>query len=152
MEPVCVTLKEYPQIIQSILKDITVVSETATVLALHGDLGVGKTTFTQILAAELGVTDFVTSPTFVIQKIYPTRDKRWGRLVHIDAYRLDGFDNIEPLRLTDLWNEPTNLVVIEWPERIASHVPKQAIHIQFSVVDEFTRRVEIITDQYNMTI
>ena len=147
MESVCVKCEEYPKIIQSVLQNMTVAPKTAAVLALHGDLGAGKTTFTQVLAAELGVTDSVTSPTFVIQKIYSTNNKRWTRLVHIDAYRLNNGDDLKPLRLTELWGDPANLVVIEWPERIASHIPGHAIHLRFSVVNETTRRIEFIKDQ-----
>lgn len=141
------TREEYPKVIQSVLQNMTVASKTAAVLALHGDLGAGKTTFTQLLAKELGVTDSVTSPTFVIQKIYSTNDKWWTQLIHIDAYRLNDSDDLKPLRLTELWDDPANLVVIEWPERIASHIPGHAMHLRFSVINETTRRIEFIKDQ-----
>ena len=82
----------------------------ATVIGLFGDLGSGKTTFTQALARELGVTEDVTSPTFVIEKIYFLKDNQkpaenslrltktnhsenippiFEKLIHIDAYRLE---------------------------------------------------------------
>src|ERR1700754_3179272 len=67
-------------------------AQGATLVTLTGELGAGKTTFTQSLARALGVTDTVTSPTFVLEKIYSLPDSTQGftRLVHIDAYRLSG--------------------------------------------------------------
>src|SRR6059058_1561764 len=73
-----------------------------TVLALHGDLGVGKTTFVQGLARGLGVTDAVTSPTFNIFTVHRGRTN----LVHLDAYRLENAKQIEDLLLADFLISP----------------------------------------------
>jgi tRNA threonylcarbamoyladenosine biosynthesis protein TsaE len=62
---------------------------TSTILALQGNLGAGKTVFTKGAAEALGVTEHVTSPTFVIQKTYELTNQPWKQLVHIDAYRLE---------------------------------------------------------------
>ena len=69
----------------------------ATVLALHGELGAGKTTFTQTLARTLGVTDAVTSPTFVIMKLYELQHQSFETLIHIDAYRIEHSDEMRVL-------------------------------------------------------
>ena len=69
-------------------------SEGAVVCALHGDLGAGKTTFTQTLARELGVEEIVTSPTFVIMKNYELTNQPFEKLVHIDAYRIEEIDEM----------------------------------------------------------
>ena len=61
---------------------------TAVVMALYGDLGAGKSAFVKALAKALGVSGIVTSPTFVLQKIYPLQNQKFERLIHIDAYRL----------------------------------------------------------------
>src|ERR1700683_2680478 len=64
-------------------------ADGATLITLSGELGAGKTTFTQAVAKALGVEDIVNSPTFVIEKVYNLPEgKGFHRLVHIDAYRL----------------------------------------------------------------
>lgn len=105
----------------------------ATTLALSGDLGAGKTTFSQGIARALGVTEIVSSPTFVIEKIYDLRAQRWERLIHIDAYRLNGADELRILRWDELVRDPANLVLIEWPERVESAIPEDATRIRFDI-------------------
>lgn len=108
----------------------------ATVVALSGDLGAGKTTFAQALARALGVEEAITSPTFTIEKIYALKDRLWQRLVHIDAYRLKGPHELEALDWREMITDPGNLVVIEWPERIAESLPEGAIRIRFDIAGE----------------
>lgn len=122
----------------------TLEAEThATVLALKGDLGSGKTTFTQSLAEALGVTDHVTSPTFVIQKIYPLSQQKFTQLVHIDAYRMDSAHELAVLGFTKLLEEPNTLICIEWPERVAELIPKNATTLEFAFVNDTTRSVKM---------
>jgi len=90
----------------------------ATVLALSGELGAGKTTFTQGIARGLGVTEQVTSPTFVIQKTYPLDGQYFARLVHIDAYRLADEKELNAIDFQRYVEDSKNLIVIEWPERV----------------------------------
>ena len=99
------------------------------VLALHGDLGVGKTTFVQGLAAGFGCPDPVTSPTFTIYTLH-----QGGRrtLVHLDAYRLDSGAQIDSLMLEDFLVSPYCLAV-EWPEKIADWIPSEAWHIELGI-------------------
>lgn len=100
-----------------------------TVLALHGDLGVGKTTFVQGLARGLGVTDPVTSPTFNIFTLYKGAART---LVHMDAYRLDSDRQLDALMLEDFLVSPWCLAV-EWPEKIAAWIPKNALHLDLGI-------------------
>jgi tRNA threonylcarbamoyladenosine biosynthesis protein TsaE len=102
----------------------------ARVLALSGDLGAGKTTFVSGIAASLGVTEPITSPTFVIMKIYDLEHAKFERLIHIDAYRLKGMQHLKVLGWNELTKDPTNLICIEWPEMIAEAIPKDAIRIE----------------------
>ncbi|HOG93482.1 MAG: tRNA threonylcarbamoyladenosine biosynthesis protein TsaE [Verrucomicrobia bacterium ADurb.Bin122] len=99
------------------------------VLALHGDLGVGKTTFVQGLAAGFGCPDPVTSPTFTIYTLH-----QGGRrtLVHLDAYRLDSGAQIDSLMLEDFLVSPYCLAV-EWPEKIAEWIPSEAWHLELGI-------------------
>ncbi len=107
----------------------------ATVVALSGELGAGKTTFAQAVAEAFGVEEVVTSPTFVLEKIYalPVQEglkgQKFTRLVHIDAYRLRGVHELEHLGWRELLQDPGNLIVLEWPERVAEAVPKDVIRI-----------------------
>ena len=100
-----------------------------TTLALHGDLGVGKTTFVQGLARGFDITDPVTSPTFNIYSVYrgPART-----LVHLDAYRLETSRQIEDLLLEDFLTSPWCLAV-EWPEKISAWIPPNTLHLDLGI-------------------
>ncbi len=111
----------------------------ATVLALSGQLGAGKTTFTQALAHELGVEETVNSPTFVIQKVYALQGQSWQRLVHIDAYRLKSAGELQHLGWDELVADSGNLVVVEWPEKIEGAIPVYAHRIAISIEEDEAR-------------
>jgi len=102
-----------------------------TTLALHGDMGVGKTTFVQGLAQGLGVHEHVTSPTFAIYSVYQGTAKK---LIHLDAYRLEQEAQIESLLLDEFLVSPYVLAV-EWPEKTGAWLPKDAWHLTLSIVD-----------------
>ncbi|WP_404420233.1 tRNA (adenosine(37)-N6)-threonylcarbamoyltransferase complex ATPase subunit type 1 TsaE [Nibricoccus sp. IMCC34717] len=99
-------------------------------LALHGDLGVGKTTFVRGLARALGLTQAITSPTFTVYNLH--RAPSGIQLVHMDAYRLAGAAAVDALMLEDFLTEPY-VLAIEWPERIDGWLPKEARHLWFSI-------------------
>lgn len=113
----------------------------ATVLALEGEVGAGKTTFVQTLAQTLGVREVVTSPTFVVMKLYETSDPYFTRLVHIDAYRIESDIEMQPLHFIDMLADPHTLICIEWPEHIASLLPSTAKTIKWAVQDDTSRIV-----------
>lgn len=113
----------------------------ATVVALSGDLGAGKTTFAQALSRVFGVTGEVSSPTFVIEKIYAAERGPFDRLIHIDAYRLNDPHELEVLGWRDIVADPTNLILIEWSERVEVLVPKEAIRVTLTYIDEHSRLI-----------
>ena len=100
------------------------------VLALHGDLGAGKTTFVQGLARGLGVTEPVTSPTFAVYNLH--RGRRL--LVHLDAYRLNSAAELDTLMIDDFLESPYCLA-IEWPEKVQDWVPASALHLELALTD-----------------
>ena len=115
----------------------------ATLVTLSGELGAGKTTFTQLVAKKLGITEPVTSPTFVIEKIYelpvPRSDAGFTQLVHIDAYRLEKDANLDVLGFHELMRDPQNLILLEWPEMIPDALPAPTTHISLTVSKDGSR-------------
>lgn len=100
------------------------------VVCLEGDLGAGKTTFTQGLAAALGVPGRVNSPTFCIVQEH----RGQVLLVHMDLYRLHGEDDVIAIGWEDYLAEGA-ILVVEWPERAGSLVPASAKRIIFRHLD-----------------
>ncbi len=123
--------------------------DSATILALSGDLGSGKTTFTKMLASELGIQEHITSPTFVIQKSYQIKNIErpnllmFRKLVHIDAYRLESGADMDVLEFRKTVENKENLVIIEWAENIKDALTKRALNIKFEYVDGTTRKITI---------
>lgn len=118
-------------------------NDKAVVLGLFGDLGSGKTTFTQNLAGIFGVKQVVTSPTFVIEKIYrlPSKQK-FKHIIHIDAYRLDSEQELVELGWNEISKDKNNIIVIEWPEKIEKILPNDMEKIYFKFIDEDTREIK----------
>ena len=115
--------------------------EKATVVALQGELGAGKTTFAQAAGKILGIEENMTSPTFVIMKVYEIDFKSFKNFIHVDAYRLERDSELLHLGWEDLISEPENLVFIEWPENVPGAIPRWARKISFEFVDENTREI-----------
>ena len=115
------------------------------VVCLEGDLGAGKTTFTQGLAAALGVPGRVTSPTFcIVQEHRRQSTAADGNrlLVHMDLYRLHGEDDVIAIGWEDYLAEGA-ILVVEWPERAGTLIPAEAKHVVFTHLDgEESRRIE----------
>ena len=120
--------------------------ENATVVGLSGDLGAGKTAFVKCIAAALGITEVVTSPTFILEKIYIIpRESMVGshflKLIHIDAYRLHKGEEMRALDWEAVLADKTNLIFLEWPEQVADAMPKDMIKLSFNYVSEGVRAV-----------
>jgi tRNA threonylcarbamoyladenosine biosynthesis protein TsaE len=103
----------------------------ATVVALSGDLGSGKTTFSQAVGDVLGVSETMQSPTFVIEKVYPINYHGFKNLIHIDAYRLESELELSHLGWEEMIKEPENLILVEWPEKVSGIIPSAARRIYF---------------------
>ncbi|WP_394748731.1 tRNA (adenosine(37)-N6)-threonylcarbamoyltransferase complex ATPase subunit type 1 TsaE [Spongiimicrobium salis] len=112
-------------------------------LCFHGDMGAGKTTLIKAMVQQLSGEEIVSSPTFGIVNEYHYSD---GQLLgyHFDFYRLE--DETEALDLgledylsSDAW------VFMEWPEKITSYVPEDAVHLYITIIDERTREIQMKT-------
>ena len=116
-------------------------------IMLHGDLGAGKTTFTQQLAKQLGIDDPVVSPTFSIMKVYETANHdQFDQLVHIDAYRIEEETELGPLRFAEQFEESRTIFCIEWPDNIASVLPQDRVDVFIQIESDETRTVTVRSD------
>jgi len=113
----------------------------AIVLALKGNLGAGKTTFTQGFAKELGVRSKILSPTFNIMKRFKFKG---GNLYHIDCYRIKNKKDLEILGFKEIVLNYENVIIIEWPERIKGLLPKNSIYIRFKHLKDKERSLFLI--------
>ncbi len=130
----------------SVAQTETVAAELARTLgpgatiALHGNLGAGKTQFVRGLLVGLGGSArTVSSPTYVLLNIYDT-----GRLplFHLDAYRVHGPEDFEAIGFTELLDQG-GIVVVEWADRITALLPSNSIHIRIEPIDVSARRITI---------
>ncbi len=120
--------------------------EGATVVGLSGELGAGKTAFTKCVADVLGITEVITSPTFILEKIYTIPrgsivGDRFTKLVHIDAYRLESGSEMLTLGWASLLEDKNILILLEWPEHVLTALPEDMIKLSFEHVREGVRSI-----------
>ncbi len=141
MEIISHSIEETKGAVKAFFKTLSPLPEHATIVELIGDLGAGKTTFTKLLGEELGISETVVSPTFVIQKRYSIPNHpHFKTLIHIDAYRFEHPDEITKLGWEEDIRNPENLILVEWPSKMQNHIPK-SIQIHFEHVDETSRKI-----------
>lgn len=112
------------------------------VICLEGPLGSGKTCFVRGLATGLGLDPSeVCSPTYVIWRRY--EDHAPLALVHVDAFRLNGPQDLDTIGWEELLEEPATVIAVEWPSRIAGALPARRIDIVMTHVAETARRISL---------
>lgn len=129
------SLSEFQAEAARFAKTLTPQDGEATVVALSGDLGAGKTTFVQATAEALGVEESVVSPTFIIMQRFALPEPSEGgfrALIHIDAYRLKELRELEVLGWRELAADPANLIFIEWPEQMPGALPSSCRKVTLS--------------------
>lgn len=109
------------------------------VVLLNGDLGAGKTTFTQFVFKALGVKEVVTSPTFAILKSYQGKFK----LHHFDTYRITAEEAVEA-GFDEVFQEKDSVIFVEWSENIKELLPEKTIKINIKYISENEREFEVI--------
>jgi tRNA threonylcarbamoyladenosine biosynthesis protein TsaE len=112
-------------------------------IALHGDLGAGKTQFVRGLVRALGGDPRrVSSPTFVLLNVYDNEPPRLT-VYHLDAYRVHGAQDFEAIGFAELLEQPGGVVVVEWAERIAELLPEKHIEVRIQSLGKRRRRIEV---------
>ena len=137
-------MKEY--ISNSVEETARVAEELASqfkggeVLALAGNLGAGKTVFVKALAKAMGIEEHITSPTFVLMKVYDLQMGKIKRLVHVDCYRLEGREDLFDIGLNDYLSFDNSVVVIEWADKILN-LPDRTIKISIENIGGDQRKI-----------
>ncbi len=139
-----VSLENMAQFADEFVQSLPAVrADRAHVVGLSGELGSGKTTFVQHVARALGAAGGVTSPTFVFAQRYAITHPVFSSLVHIDAYRLKP-EEIGALRLESFFEDPKNLVFVEWPENLSGMLDRHTPTLTFHVLDTTRRSVSYV--------
>jgi len=124
---------------EKLAKDFAKKLKIGQVVLLNGDLGAGKTTFTQFVFSYLGVKEPVTSPTFAILKTYKGNE---CDLHHFDMYRIGEEEAIES-GFDEILSDRNSIIFIEWSENTASLLPKETICVNIKLLTDDKREFEI---------
>lgn len=136
------TLEEFEAEAARFVASLSRRTDGAVLVTLSGELGAGKTAFTKAVARSLGVEEVVSSPTFVLEKIYILPEGApFARLIHIDAYRLEKGADLAPLGFDELMKDPGNLVMLEWPEKVRDDLPQSAHTVSFAPSADGSRTI-----------
>jgi len=118
-------------------------SKQAIVIGLEGGLGGGKTSFVQGFAKGLGVKEKILSPTFVIMKRFAIQNLRFINLYHFDCYRIEKPSELLELGFKKIIQNPNNIVIIEWADKVKKLLPPDASRIRFDFINEKKRKITI---------
>jgi tRNA threonylcarbamoyladenosine biosynthesis protein TsaE len=140
---ICKTEKDTQNFAKKLAKSL----KGGEIIALEGDLGAGKTTLTQYLAKAFKVKENVTSPTFVLMKVYSIRNLRSAicNLIHVDCYRLDDPQELFYLGIEEYLNHKESVVIIEWADKIKEYLKsfKKVIWIKIKI-EKNQRKISVI--------
>jgi len=119
------------------------------VMALIGELGAGKTVLIKGIAAGLGIKKTITSPTFVLMKLYKIRNPKSEirNLLHVDAYRLSSGQDLINIGLMDWLGKSDTVTVIEWADRVKEILPKKTIFVKIKMGKKKIERIINILQQ-----
>jgi len=113
------------------------------VILLSGDLGSGKTVLVKGFAKGLGIKKIITSPTFVLFKIYNLKRGRIKTLVHVDCYRVGDGREILEVGLSDYLGKKDTLVIVEWGEKIKPYIKTKNVLIKFKTLTGDKRSISV---------
>lgn len=143
--------KETKKVAHALAKELSsCAGHSARVVALEGNLGSGKTTFSQGFAKALGIKERVLSPTFVLMKVYALSrrtKKSFRHLIHIDCYRLGSPRELLALGFRELLKDSGAIILIEWADRVKKILPKSTIRARFSYGKKPNERLISLTSK-----
>lgn len=116
--------------------------KNATTICLYGELGSGKTTFTQGFAKGFGITSRLLSPTYIIVRRYQLK-KPFSFFYHIDLYRIGKEQDLAALGVSEILSDPRSVISVEWAEKLGPLLPKKRIDIHFKGEDDGKHTVSI---------
>jgi len=117
---------------------LATVARPGDLVALLGDLGAGKTEFAKGFGAGLGVTEMISSPSFVLMAEHPGRVP----LFHLDLYRLDGPDIVISDGLLDE-REAEGVTLVEWADRLGRALPSARLDVHIEILPDDRRRISV---------
>jgi len=126
-------------------------SNNPIICCLYGELGSGKTTFTQGFEKGLGITARLLSPPFIIVRRYSLKNDNLF-LYHVDLYRIKNKLGFEGLGLREIFSDSNAIILIEWAERLGSLLPNIRTDIHFSMMSENERRIEVSENSDNQKV
>lgn len=130
-----------PKETQNLGKKIAKSLKDKRTLCLYGELGSGKTTFIQGFAQGLGIKKRIISPTFIFMREYPLKNGK--QFYHLDCYRLKKLNEAKNLGLSYFFDNPSNIIAIEWAEKIRKILPGERIDIKFENLGENKRKITV---------
>lgn len=116
----------------------------AVVIGLEGELGAGKTVFVKGFAKGLGIKDKITSPTFILMKVYNFKAKHRSEprfLFHFDCYRLKDHRDMVLLGAKEFLTDARNIILVEWSDRVSKILPTHYIKVHIDHLDKQTRKI-----------
>lgn len=128
---------------QAFASDFAKTLTPGKVVCLFGEMGVGKTVFTNGLCRALGACDYATSPTFTVVNEYDGGD---FPVYHFDMYRIEEEDELLELGFDEYLNAG-GICIIEWPENIPNSLPRKFIRVEIVRGEEYTQRTITITEK-----
>lgn len=113
------------------------------IIGLEGELGTGKTTLIKGIAKGLGIKKNITSPTFVLMKLYNLKHQASGirQLCHVDAYRVEGAEELIDIGVMEYIDDLKTIVIIEWAEKVKTILPNDAIWIKMKHGENESERI-----------
>jgi len=141
------TIRYHLKEIQDIMPRVLEALSHRRKIALYGEMGAGKTTFTAAFCRHLGAIQSATSPTFSLinEYAYPMADGEEGLIRHLDLYRLRNIGEAFDIGVEDLLYDP-HYCLIEWPQVIEPLLPEDVVKIYIEMESKNERKVVILPD------
>ncbi len=137
------TPEDLHRLARNIFQELQPADKTATVFALSGPLGVGKTVFVRGFLRSGGINEPVTSPTYTIESVYKLPQSDFDQAIHVDAYRLESTDELYTLNFTERLNTSGNIIFVEWADKVEEALPADTLFIEMDFTQNDSRIITL---------